>query len=52
MLGELVNAHIEEEEGEMLPKVEESSIAWEDLSAHVLKRKEQLLAKVGGSARH
>ena len=52
VLGELVNAHIEEEEGEMLPKAEESSIDWEALSAHVLKRKEHLLAKGGGSAKH
>ncbi|HKO30356.1 MAG TPA: hypothetical protein VJU54_04405 [Nitrospiraceae bacterium] len=36
----------------MLPKAEESSIDWEDLSAQVLKRKDHLLAKVGGSAKN
>jgi len=52
VLGELVNAHIEEEEGEILPQAEESSIDWEDLNARVLKRKEQLMAKAGGSAKN
>jgi|ERR1041384_2705528 hypothetical protein len=36
VLGDLVNAHIEEEEGEIFPQAEESSIDWEDLSAQVL----------------
>ena len=52
VLGELVNAHIEEEEGKILPQAEESSIDWEDLNARVLKRKEQLMAKAGGSAKN
>jgi hemerythrin-like domain-containing protein len=45
VLGELLKHHIEEEEGEMLPKAEKSDIDWETLEATVLKRKEVLLTK-------
>ena len=45
VLGELCKHHIKEEEDEMLPKAEESDIDWEDLSARVMKRKEQLMKK-------
>ena len=48
VLGELVKHHIEEEEGEMLPLAEESSIDWERLEAQVMKRKEQLMMKASG----
>jgi len=45
VLGELVKHHIEEEEGEMLPKAETSDIDWEKLEMTVMKRKEALLNK-------
>lgn len=45
LLGELVKHHIEEEEGEILPKAEKSDIDWETLETMVMKRKEVLMAK-------
>lgn len=45
VLGELVKHHIEEEEGEMLPKAEESEIDWEALEVKVMKRREALMSK-------
>jgi hypothetical protein len=45
VLGELVKHHIEEEEGEMLPKTQGSDINWEKLEATVLKRRENLMKK-------
>lgn len=38
---------MKEEEGEMLPKAQKADIDWEDLNAQVLKRKDQLTAKLG-----
>ena len=48
VLGELVKHHIEEEEGEMLPKAEDSDIDWEALEVKVMQRKERLMAKASG----
>jgi hemerythrin superfamily protein len=45
VLSELVKHHIEEEEGEMLPKAEESDIDWETLEGQVMKKREQLMSK-------
>ncbi len=45
VLGELVKHHIEEEEGEMLPRTQEGNIDWEELETMVVKRKETLVNK-------
>lgn len=45
VLSELVKHHIEEEEGEMLPKAERRDIDWDILEAAVMKRREALLSK-------
>jgi len=51
VLSELVQHHVEEEEGEILPQAEKSDLDWEELESKVMKRKEQLLAKPRSSAR-
>ena len=48
VLGELVKHHIEEEEGEMLPKAQESEIDWEKLETAVMKRREAMISKLSG----
>ena len=48
VLGELVKHHIEEEEGEMLPKAQESDIDWEKLDTAVMKRREMMTGKLSG----
>jgi hypothetical protein len=47
----MVKHHIEEEEGEMLQQAEESDIDWDELSAQVMKRKAQLMARPAGNGR-
>ncbi len=49
VLGELVKHHIEEEEGEILPKAQESDIDWESLESAVMKRRDTMIAKLSGS---
>lgn len=51
VLSELVKHHIEEEEGEMLPKAERHDIDWDALEVKVMKRKQTLLAKPVGTAK-
>ena len=51
VLGELCKHHIKEEEEEMLPKAEKSDIEWEDLSAQVMRRKDQLMEKAASSSK-
>jgi len=48
VLGESVKHHIQEEEGKMLPKAEDADIDWEGLETRVMKRKEQLTARLAG----
>jgi hemerythrin superfamily protein len=48
VLGELVKHHIEEEEGEILPKAQQSDIDWEALEAAVIKRKDTVVTKLTG----
>lgn len=45
VMSELVKHHIEEEEGEILPKAEESNLDWDELETQVMKKKEQLMSK-------
>jgi Hemerythrin HHE cation binding domain len=52
VLGELCKHHIKEEEDEMLPKAEKSDIDWEELSAEVMKRKDQLMKQTASSSKN
>jgi uncharacterized protein YecA (UPF0149 family) len=48
VLGELVKHHIEEEEGQILPKAQESEIDWDKLETTVMKRRETMTNKLAG----
>ena len=52
VLSELVKHHIEEEEGSVLPKAEESDIDWQSLEEMVLKRREALMSKASSGGRN
>jgi hemerythrin superfamily protein len=51
VLGELVTHHIEEEEGEMLPRAERHNIDWDALEVKVMQRKGTLRIEGFGRAK-
>lgn len=51
VLGEVIDHHVQEEEGEMFPKVEEMDLDFETLAQEMTQRKEELTEElVGGKA--
>jgi hemerythrin superfamily protein len=48
-LQEAIQHHVEEEEGEMFPKVEESELDLADLGAQMARRKQQLMQEMGAT---
>jgi hemerythrin-like domain-containing protein len=47
VLGEYVNHHIEEEQGEMFPKLKKADLDWDSLAAEMRQRKRQLQEEMG-----
>lgn len=46
VLGEVIDHHVQEEEGEMFPKVEEMDLDFETLAQEMTQRKEELMEEV------
>jgi hemerythrin superfamily protein len=49
VLGEMINHHVKEEEGQMFPQAKKAKVDMDALGAELMQRKEQLMAE-GGSA--
>lgn len=47
VLGEVIDHHVQEEEGEMFPKVEEMDLDFETLAQEMTERKEELMEELG-----
>ncbi len=50
VLGEYINHHVEEEEGEMFPKARKAKVDLAALGAEIEARKEELMAEIAGDA--
>ena len=47
VLGEVIDHHVQEEEGEMFPKVEDMDLDFESLAQEMTQRKEELMEELG-----
>lgn len=47
VLGEVIDHHVVEEEGEMFPKVEDMDLDFESLAQEMTQRKEELMEEIG-----